>query len=97
VSYVEPDATCGGSTVSDKIVEKTIYKLSHQLGRSLPSNDKGKKLQNDTGVVRRVLLRLKATRFGFECGQHAFGHFLGDDIRILNGKNSKLSYCQCGD
>ena len=54
-------------------------------------------LQGDTEVLRRVILRLKGKRFGLDCGHHiTFGHFLGNDITILNGERLKLICSQCG-
>ena len=51
----------------------------------------------DTQVLRKVLLRLKGKRFRLDCGHHiTFGHFLGNDITILNSKRLKLICSQCG-
>lgn len=51
----------------------------------------------DTQVLRKVLPRLKGKRFRLDCGHHiTFGHFLGNDITILNGKRLKLICSRCG-
>ena len=52
----------------------------------------------DTEVLRKVLLQLKGKRFRLDCGHDiTFGHFLGNDIIILNGKRLKTIYSQCRD
>jgi hypothetical protein len=54
-------------------------------------------LQDDTEVLKRVLLWLTDKRFRLDCGHHiTFGHFLGNDITILKGKRLKVICSQCG-
>ena len=55
-----------------EIVEKMKGKLLYCPAGILHNNDEGKKegLQEDTGVVRRVILRLKGKRFRLDCGHH---------------------------
>jgi len=55
-----------------KIVEKMKGKLLYCPTGTFYNNDQGKKegLQEDTGVVRRVILRLKGKRFRLDCGHH---------------------------
>ena len=51
----------------------------------------------DTEDLRRLLLQLKGRRFRLDCGHHiTFGHFLGNDITILNGRKLKIICSQCG-
>ena len=44
-------------------------------------------------LLRDILQRtLAGKKFRLDCGHYvSFGHFLGNDITIINGKNSKLS------
>ena len=41
----------------------------------------------DTEVLRHIIDNLKGRKFRLDCGHHVtFGHFLGNDITIRNGK-----------
>ena len=45
-------------------------------------------------ILERVL---KGKKFRLECGHYvSFGHFLGNDITIRNGKEFKIICSQCG-
>ena len=49
-------------------------------------------------LLRDILQRTLAGRkFQLDCGHYvSFGHFLGNDITILNGKKLKIVCSQCG-
>ena len=49
-------------------------------------------------VLKSILIdSLKGRKFKLDCGHHVtFGHFLGNDIIIYNGKNLKIICTQCG-
>lgn len=50
-----------------------------------------------TDSLRRVFEALKGQKFRLDCGHHVtFGHFLGNDLTILNGKNPKIICSLCG-
>jgi hypothetical protein len=56
-----------------------------------------KESYEDTGRLREVLKDLKGRKFRLDCGHHVtFGHFLGNDITIYNGKELKIICSQCG-
>ena len=45
-------------------------------------------------ILKRVL---SGKKFRLECGHYvSFGHFLGNDITIRNGKEFKITCSQCG-
>ncbi len=45
-------------------------------------------------ILERVL---KGKKFRLECGHYvSFGHFLGNDITVINGKEFKIICSQCG-
>ena len=51
----------------------------------------------DTEELRNVLSQLKGEKFILDCGHKVtFGHFLGNDITIRNGKIMKIICSQCG-
>ena len=51
----------------------------------------------DTSLLREILMELKGRKFKLDCGHHVtFGHFLGNDITIYNGKEPKIICSQCG-
>lgn len=51
----------------------------------------------DTEEPRRILVQLKGKKFRLDCGHHVtFGHFLGNDITIHNGKEPRIICSQCG-
>ncbi len=49
-------------------------------------------------LLRDILIRiLKGKKFRLECGHHVtFGHNLGNDVTIYNGKELKVVCSQCG-
>ena len=49
-------------------------------------------------LLREILQRtLAGRRFKLDCGHYvSFGHFLGNDITILNGKEFKIICSLCG-
>ena len=58
---------------------------------------KEKDRYQDTGELRRILARLKGKKFKLDCGHHVtFGHFLGNDITVRNGKEPEIICTQCG-
>ena len=52
----------------------------------------------DPEVLREILKRtLAGKKFKLDCGHHvSFGHFLGNDITIYNGRRLKVVCSQCG-
>jgi hypothetical protein len=52
----------------------------------------------ETKVLRDILKRtLEGKKFRLDCGHHiTFGHLLGNDITIYNGKKLKIICSQCG-
>ena len=52
----------------------------------------------DTKILKGLLLNtLKGRKFRLDCGHHiTFGHHLGNDITIYNGKTGKIICSQCG-
>jgi hypothetical protein len=58
---------------------------------------KQKDIYEDTDELRQILNRIKGRKFKLDCGHHVtFGHFLGNDITIYNGKQPKIICSQCG-
>lgn len=50
-----------------------------------------------TEVLKEALKVLKGRKFRLDCGHHVtFGHFLGNDITIRNGKELKIICSLCG-
>jgi hypothetical protein len=49
-------------------------------------------------ALRDILKRvLSGRKFRLDCGHFvSFGHFLGNDITIINGKNPKIICSLCG-
>jgi len=49
-------------------------------------------------LLRDILKRsLKGMKFRLDCGHYVtFGHYLGNDITIYNGKEFKIICSQCG-
>jgi len=88
-----PTAICWGRGEAYRTVEGTRCKLPYRFCRTSRYKDKGKQgIQDDTEVLRKVLLKLRGKRFRLDCSHHiTFGHFLGDEIIIMNGKSSKPS------
>ena len=51
----------------------------------------------ETDELRRILSQFKGMRFKLDCGHHVtFGHYLGNDITIYNGKLPTINCSQCG-
>ena len=51
----------------------------------------------DTDTLRRILTQFEGLRFKLDCGHHVtFGHHLGNDITIYNGKRPTIICSQCG-
>ena len=51
----------------------------------------------ETDRLREILKELKGRKFRLDCGHHVtFGHFLGNDITIRNGKEPKIICSLCG-
>jgi len=56
-----------------------------------------KEVYEDTARLREILSRLKGRKFKLDCGHHVtFGHFLGNDITVRNGKKPEIICSQCG-
>ena len=51
----------------------------------------------DPEILRRILQQLKGRKFRLDCGHHiTFGHNLGNDITIYNGKTARIVCSLCG-
>lgn len=51
----------------------------------------------NTDTLREILKQLKDRKFRLDCGHHVtFGHFLGNDITIRNGKELEIICSRCG-
>ena len=47
----------------------------------------------DVEVLKKEIEKLRGRKFKLDCGHHVtFGHFLGNDVTIINGKEFEL-YC----
>ena len=50
----------------------------------------------NTEVLRQILNELRGKKFRLDCGHHVtLGHFLGNDITIINGKKHRIICSQC--
>jgi hypothetical protein len=59
--------------------------------------EKEREKYQETDGLRRILQALKGQKFKLDCGHHVtFGHFLGNDLTILNGKNPTIICSLCG-
>lgn len=50
----------------------------------------------DINTLKELLQELRDRKFRLDCGHHVtFGHFLGNDVMIRNGKEPKIicSFC----
>lgn len=57
-----------------------------------------KKQYSDVEQLKTYLDKLKNKKYRLDCGHHiTFGHFLGNDIVIINGKELKIICSQCGE
>ena len=51
----------------------------------------------DVSLLKEFLSKLNGQKFKLDCGHHVtFGHFLGNDITIQNGKECKIICSECG-
>ncbi len=59
---------------------------------------KQKGLYRDVEELKNILVKaLKGHKFRLDCGHHiTFGHHLGNDITIYNGKELTVICSQCG-
>lgn len=58
---------------------------------------KQKEVYEETARLREILSLLKGRKFKLDCGHHVtFGHFLGNDITVRNGKKPEIICAQCG-
>jgi hypothetical protein len=55
-----------------------------------------KEIYQDTDKLRQLLKQLNGKKFQLDCGHITFGHPLGNDITIYNGKRIKIICSQCG-
>lgn len=56
-----------------------------------------KQRYEDSEALRRVLVRLRGRKFRLNCGHHVtFGHYLGNDVMIVNGRKLKIICFECG-
>ena len=55
------------------------------------------KAYEGTESLRKVIKNLKGRKFQLDCGHHVtFGHFLGNDITVLNEREPKIICSLCG-
>jgi hypothetical protein len=58
---------------------------------------KDKEKYRDVEELRRIFRQFKGMKFRLDCGHHVtFGHHLGNDITIYNGKSPKIICSVCG-
>lgn len=51
----------------------------------------------ETENLKKILETLKGRKFRLDCGHHVtFGHSLGNDITVQNGKHPTIICSQCG-
>ena len=56
-----------------------------------------KEQYEDTDTLRKIIEELNGRKFRLDCGHHiTFGHSLGNDITVRNGKTIKIICSQCG-
>ena len=56
-----------------------------------------KEAYQDVEELKKIIQSLKGKKFKLDCGHHiTFGHFLGNDITIRNGKEPKITCSLCG-
>ena len=76
-----------------------MTRLVDQFIRDGLRNERVKEKQKyqSTEELRKILSRLKGQKFKLDCGHHVtFGHFLGNNITIINGKRPKIICSLCG-
>lgn len=55
-----------------------------------------KQAYEDTEVLRQVFKNLVNRKFRLDCGHHVtFGHWLGNDVAVRNGKDPKITCLEC--
>lgn len=61
-------------------------------GRSLPMTKEKRSKYGEPEALREILVRvLSGKKFRLDCGHYvSFGHNLGNDITVLNGKRPKV-------
>jgi hypothetical protein len=66
------------------------------IGGTMTKEEKSR--YSEPEALRDILKRvLSGRKFMLDCGHHvSFGHFLGNDITILNGKEPKIICSLCG-
>nr|WP_319393441.1 hypothetical protein [uncultured Desulfobacter sp.] len=58
---------------------------------------KQKEEYQDVEELKKIIRGLKGKKYRLSCGHHVtFGHFLGSDITIRNGKEPVIICSQCG-
>lgn len=51
----------------------------------------------DAEILREILMELKGRKFRLDCGHFlTVGHFLGNNITIINGAKPKIICSECG-
>ena len=56
-----------------------------------------KQAYQDVEELKKIIRNLDGKKFRLSCGHHvSFGHFLGNDITIRNGKDPVIICAQCG-
>ncbi len=56
-----------------------------------------KEAYEDTEELREILSKLKGRKFRLDCGHYVtFGHCLGNDITVRNGKTLVITCAECG-
>mgnify|MGYP005846884515 CR=1 FL=1 len=56
-----------------------------------------KEAYQDVEALKKLIQSLKGKKYRLSCHHHVtFGHFLGNDITIINGKSPKIICTQCG-
>ncbi len=56
-----------------------------------------KEVYQDVEELKKVIRSLKGKKYRLSCGHHiTFGHSLGNDITIQNGKNPVIICSMCG-
>jgi len=54
-------------------------------------------IYENTDELREFLKKLSGKKFFLDCGHKVtFGHFLGNDITVYNGKNPRIICSMCG-
>lgn len=55
-----------------------------------------KQAYEETEVLRQVVKKLRNRKFRLDCGHHVtFGHWLGNDVTIRNGKDPRITCLEC--